>query len=296
MKQIRFDISDLQAMVAVVECGGFRAAASAINLSQPALSRRIDKLEEALQVKLFERTTRRVALTVVGREFFAKAREILDEVENSLLGISEIAANRGGEVRIACVPSVAYHFLPPLVQRFHAEFPNIRISVIDEGANEVLNCVLRSEVDFGLNFIGDQQPELDFEPLLKERFVLACRHDHALAGRRSVKWRELDKYPFIAVARSSGNRLLLDQALAAAQLRPAATFEVRHVATSLAWVAAGLGIAAVPDLALPVGDGSPLVGIPLVEPKVQRTLGIIRKKGRSWTPAVQHFYDMVRQR
>ena len=286
MKQLRFDIGDLQAMVAVVERGGFRAAASAINLSQPALSRRIDKLEAALNVKLFERTTRRVSLTVVGREFYAKAQEILSNVENSLLSISDIAASAGGEVSIACVPSVAYHYLPPVIRQFHLANPSIRIKVIDEGANEVLNTVLRGEVDFGLNF----------EPVMSERFVLACRDDHPLAQRRSVKWRELDDYPYIAVARSSGNRLLLDQALAAAELRPSAVFEVRHVATSLAWVQAGLGIAAVPHLAMPSHEQSSLRVIALVEPKVERTLGLICKKGRNLSSSAQALYSALKNK
>jgi DNA-binding transcriptional LysR family regulator len=91
MNQLRFDLNDLQAMVAVVEQGGFRAAAATLNLSQPALSRRISKLEEALNVKLFERSTRRVALTLMGREFFTKAVEILDGVERSLHKISDIS-------------------------------------------------------------------------------------------------------------------------------------------------------------------------------------------------------------
>ena len=296
MKQLRFDIGDLQAMVAVVERGGFRAAASAINLSQPALSRRIDKLEAALNVKLFERTTRRVSLTVVGREFYAKAQEILSNVENSLLSISDIAASAGGEVSIACVPSVAYHYLPPVIRQFHLANPSIRIKVIDEGANEVLNTVLRGEVDFGLNFIGAQQAEIDFEPVMSERFVLACRDDHPLAQRRSVKWRELDDYPYIAVARSSGNRLLLDQALAAAELRPSAVFEVRHVATSLAWVQAGLGIAAVPHLAMPSHEQSSLRVIALVEPKVERTLGLICKKGRNLSSSAQALYSALKNK
>jgi len=296
MKQLRFDIGDLQAMVAVVERGGFRAAATAINLSQPALSRRIDKLEDALSVRLFERTTRRVTLTVVGREFYAKAQEILASVENSLLSISDIAGRSGGEVSIACVPSVAYHYLPPVIAQFNAAYPNIHVKIIDEGANDVLHCVQRGEADFGVNFIGAQESDIDFDAVMSERFVLACRQDHPLAQRKSVKWREIDQYPYVGVARSSGNRLVLDQALAATEVRPSAAFEVRHVATSLAWVAAGLGVAAVPHLAMPTDSYSMLKAVPLVEPKVERTLGLLRKKGRKLSSSAQYLYDALKNK
>src|SRR5947209_19356234 len=102
---MNFDLGDLRAFIAVAELASFRAAAEAIHLSQPALSRRIEKLEDALGVRLFDRDTRNVALTAVGRNFSYKARSMLDELDNTLLSIREVAASRLGEVTIACVPS-----------------------------------------------------------------------------------------------------------------------------------------------------------------------------------------------
>ncbi|NUA26581.1 LysR family transcriptional regulator [Cupriavidus basilensis] len=295
MQPIRFDLGDLQAMVAVVEQGGFRAAAEALSLSQPALSRRIDKLEQALNVRLFERTTRRVTLTVVGREFVGKARALLAEVESSLMGIGDAAATRSGEVTVACVPSAAHYFLPAVIARFHAQFPNVRVKMVDEGANVVLHSVASGEADFGLNFIGTQEADLLFEPLLRDPFVLACRHDHPLARRRSVKWAELGAHTLVALAKSSGNRLMLDLALAELPLRPAAFYEVRHVSSVLALVEAGLGVAAVPRLALPGGERATLVAVPLRDPAVSRTLGILRRRGRTLPAHAQALYDMVGQ-
>ena len=104
---INFDLTDLQAFRAVVELGNFRKAAEAISISQPALSRRIDKLESALGVPLFERTTRSVTLTTVGRVFARSAEQLLDDLDVALLGIRDISSSRLGHVTIACVPSVA---------------------------------------------------------------------------------------------------------------------------------------------------------------------------------------------
>ncbi|MDY7579761.1 LysR family transcriptional regulator [Herbaspirillum sp. RTI4] len=293
MSPLRFDLGDLQAMVAVVEQGGFRAAASAINLSQPALSRRIEKLENALNVKLFERTTRRVELTLVGREFFVKAIEILDGVESSLLSIGEISRTRFGQVSVACVPSVAHHFLPPVLQRFHTAYPNIRIRIIDEGAHEVLNHVARGDSDFGLNFIGEQELGIDFEPILRERFVLTCRTDHPLAKRRSVTWNDIRPYPYMTVAKSSGNRRVLDIAMEQGDIRPASFIEVRHVATLLEMVKAGLGVAVVPGLAVP--PDATLASIPLRDPEIARTLGVIRRSGRVFSPGAQQLYELIKE-
>ncbi|GAC1424380.1 MAG: LysR family transcriptional regulator [Burkholderiaceae bacterium] len=295
MYQLRFDLSDLQAMVAVVEQGGFRAAALALNISQPALSRRIGKLEDALNVKLFERTTRRVALTLVGREFFTKAVEILDGVETSLHNISDISYTHFGQITVACVPSIAHNFLAPILQRFNARFPLIRIRIVDEGAHEVLNNVARGDADFGINFLGAREQGIDFEPIMQESFVMACLPDHPLARRRAVSWQDIGKYPYMTVAKSSGNRMMLDMAMAPSEKQPASFIEVRHVSTLLEMVKAGLGIAVVPQLAMPSDHSSVLRAIPLKEPAITRTLGIIRRSGRVFSPAAQNLYEMLKE-
>lgn len=294
MNRLRFDLDDLQAMVAVVEQGGFRAAALALNLSQPALSRRVSKLEEALGVQLFERTTRRVALTLVGREFYGRAVEILQGVEASLHNIGDLSLSLG-EVTIASVPSVAHNFLPPIMQRFHLRFPRIRLRIVDEGANAVLNTVARGDADFGVNFLGADEPGIDFEPILHERFVMACRFDHPLANRRAVSWDDIGKHPYMTVAKSSGNRMVLDRARAPGDKQLASMVEVRHVSTLLEMVKAGLGIAVVPQLAMPTDSASALRSVPMKGEGITRSLGVIRRAGRVLSPAAQNFYDLVKE-
>jgi DNA-binding transcriptional LysR family regulator len=290
---INFDLADLRAFVALAELESFRAAAEALHLSQPALSRRIGKLEDALGVRLFDRTTRSVNLTAVGRDFSRKARELLDELENTLLGIRDVAAKRTGEVTVACVPSAVYYFLPGVMKQYHERYPKIRVRVVDEDANAVLSTVIRGEADFGLNFIGTQEPEIEFEPVLKEPFVAACRRDHPLARKRRTTWAELNEHEYMTVAKSSGNRLLIDLALTDIPARPRWFYEVRHVSTLVALVEAGLGVAAVPRLAMPLTDHPTLVSVPLVDPAITRTVGLIRRRGRSLSPAAQQLYDLL---
>ena len=180
----KFDLADIQAFAAVAELHSFRAAAEAIHLSQPAFSRRIDKLEEALGVRLLDRTTRRVTLTAVGRDFARETRVWLDDLDGMLMGLGDVAARRMGEVTIACVPSAVYYFLPQVVKRYHERFPKIRVKVHDASANEVLVAVAQGDADFGLNFIGSQEAEIEFKPVLAERFVAACRRDLCWPGAR----------------------------------------------------------------------------------------------------------------
>jgi DNA-binding transcriptional LysR family regulator len=288
---MQFDLNDLQAFRAVAELGNFRRAAEAVHISQPAFSRRIDKLEAALGVKLLERTTRRVSLTAVGRDFAPKVQQLLDDLDGSLLALRGVAATRMGEVTVACVPSTVYYVVSQVVQRFRQTYPRVRVKVFDASANSVLQAVARAEADFGLNFLGAEEPGIEFRALLEERFVAACRRDHPLARRRRVAWADLVGHDFISVAQNSGNRLLIDQALAGLPVRPAIVCEAQHVTALLGLVEAGLGVAAVPAMAMPQHNHPVLVSVPLDGPVVTRRMGLIRRVGRSLAPAAQALYD-----
>jgi DNA-binding transcriptional LysR family regulator len=290
---LNFDLNDLLAFRAVAELQNFRKAAESINLSQPAFSRRIEKLEDALGVRLLDRTTRSVTLTAVGRDFTRKVNDLLDDLDATLLGIRGVSATRMGEVSIACVPSAVYYFLSQVIRRYHEVYPKIRVRVLDANANEVLEAVSRGQADFGLNFIGSQEPDIDFQPLLDERFVAACRRDHPLAGARSVTWGDLTRYDFISISQSSGNRVLLDQALASLRERPRSIYEAQHVTTALGLVEAGLGVAVVPAMAMPAADHPLLVSVELTDPVVRRTMGVIRRRGRSLSPAAQQLHAFL---
>ncbi len=292
---MNFDINDLLAFRAVAELGNFRKAAESVHISQPAFSRRIDKLEQALGTKLLERTTRKVNLTAVGRDFDRQLRDILDALDTTLLGIRGVAATRMGEVTVACVPSVVNYFLSGVVGVFHERFPKIRVKIIDDSSNKVLLAVSQGEADFGLNFIGSQENDVEFVPLLEEKFVAACRRDHPLAQRKEVRWTELAEYDYITVCKASGNRLLLDQALVGVSPLPRSLYETQHGTTLIGLVEAGLGVGAVPAMAMPQDNHPLLVSVPLVEPVVTRKMGLIRRRASVLSPAAQQLYDLFHE-
>ncbi|MBQ0821391.1 LysR family transcriptional regulator [Microvirga sp. HBU67558] len=290
---INFEALDLRAFVAVVDLEGFHRAAEALNLSQPALSRRIQRLEAAVGAALLERTTRRVALTNVGREFLPLVRRMLDEFDSSLFAMREIGQQRGGQITLACVPTAAYYFLPGVIARFKEQYPNIRFRILDLSANEGLESVARGEVEFGINLLGGSDPELSFEPLLEDPFVLACRRDHPLAARQTLTWSDLEGQPLVAVSRSSGNRILLDAALVRAGVRLSWSYEVTHLSTSLGLVEAGLGISVLPRLATPQAEHPIIVTRAIGDPEVSRTIGVVRRRGARLAPAAERFLEML---
>ena len=158
-----------------------------------------------------------------------------------MLGIRELADRATGEVTIGAVPTATYYFLPRVIEDFNAQYPRIRIRILDLSANDVLEAVKRGQAEFGINLLGAQEPDLDFEPLLRDPFLFVCRKDHPLARLEQVRWADIAPYRFITVGRLSGNRIILDAALAGLQVRPRWFYEVQHLSTSLGLVEAGLG-------------------------------------------------------
>jgi DNA-binding transcriptional LysR family regulator len=128
---------------------------------------------------------------------------------------------------------------------------------------------------------------------MQDLFVIACPKGHPLARREKVKWSELGTYDYISLAQGSGNRLLIDQALSTSSSRPRWFCEVHHVPALVSLVEAGAGLGVVPRLAMPP-DGHPtLASVPLYEPQVARTLGLIKRRGRALSAAAQLFYDLL---
>ena len=262
---MKHELSSMKAFVILAESSSFNNAAKLLNITQPALTRRIKKMEEDLHIQLFERTTRKVTLTKAGKRLLPEARELIKKFDETLFNIRD----------------------------FNDLYPNIKVRILEQGTNNCMESVLCNESDFGINMNNVTNSSIDFTPLVNEPFVLACRRDHPLAKKQLVEWQELVGYKMIGVRSSSGNRLLIEQQLADKPWKLDWFYEVRHLSTSLGLVEAGLGISALPGLAMPHAPYSSIIGIPLVEPVIRRTLGIIRRKDAVLSPAAERFFALL---
>jgi DNA-binding transcriptional LysR family regulator len=284
-------LADLRAFITAAELHSFAAAAKALHLSLPAFSRRISNLEARLGARLFDRTTRSMELTLLGRRFLRQIAPVVEDLDRSVLGLRDAAQLEAGDVTIGCVFSAVHHFLPAVIDAYRERHPKVLVRIIEDGADGVFASVKHGEADFGINYIGMQEPDVDFTPLLKDPYVLACRADHALAARRSVRWDELAAWDQVRVSQASRNRVFIDQALAELAAQPRPVCEVRHVSTLIGLVEAGLGVAIVPLLTVPRRPAS-VVGIPL-DPPVTRTIGLIQRAGRTLSPAADAFAKLL---
>jgi DNA-binding transcriptional LysR family regulator len=290
---MKLDTLGVEAFIAIADQGRFQKAARQLHITQTALTRRLQNFEELLGVKLVERTTRSVALTHIGRAFLPQARRLLTDLTAALVEIRETGKAQRGDVSIACVPTVGIQYLPRIIQAYSARHPSNRIKILDHASSGVVDAVLRRESEFGINIAGPHHPELESTPLLEDRFVLICRDDHALARRRRLTWRQLEPHPLIFVGAESGNRPLLDAALAAQRPRLRSHYEVQRSSTALGLVAAGVAAAIVPSLAIQKGAYPSIRLVPLTEPVVSRTLVLVTRRGAHLSPAAQALFDLI---
>jgi DNA-binding transcriptional LysR family regulator len=290
--RINCEMLDLQAFLAVVDAGSFHRAAGLLNMSQPSVSRRIKALEGALGVVLLERTTRRVKPTTIGRALDPMLRRLVCEFENCVFSLGDFGVRHPGELTVASIATAASCFLPRVLKKFTAVHPDIRFRIVDLSAEEGLECVARGEAEFGINFLGASRPDLKFTPLIDDNFVVACRADHAFASRKSINWSDLSGQSLI-ISQRSGNRALIDQALARSNLRLNWSFEVVHLSTSFGLVEAGVGISIVPRLARPLTENRSIAVVPVCDPVVHRTVGIVERRTGQFSRAATAFRQML---
>jgi DNA-binding transcriptional LysR family regulator len=292
---MKVDTLGIQAFIAIAEQGGFGKAAATLHITQTALTRRVQNLESQLGVKLFERTTRSVALTSIGQDFLPQARRLLSDLGAMLAEIRETGKTLRGDVSIACVPTAGIQYLPRIIQEYSARYPQNRIKILDHSSAGVAGAVLRREAEFGINIGGPLHADLSSVPLLEDRYVLICRNDHPFARKGKLTWKQLSSQPLIFAGESSSNRPLLDAALGESGHALRAFYEVQRSSTAVGLVAAGVAAAIVPSLSIQQGAYPRIKVVPLVDPVVSRTLVLVSRKTAQLSPAAQALYELIRK-
>jgi len=282
-------LDDVRAFLVISQIESFSKAADRLAVSQSALSRRIRKIEDHLGARLFERSTRHVALTAVGREFVPLAQRMVGEFERSLGQIGDVIQKRRGVVTIASLMTVAHGLLPLVARRFSNAHPNVRVRLLDATGAEIVEHVRAGDAEFGIDMEGESDTEIAFDALAVERYVLACRPDHPLAGDGALSWDMVRGHRCIVLGPESGIGRQLRAAVPSIDWQ----FEIQHLSTLLGFLAAGLGVAAVPALALTPMKSADLCWRPLTGPEVKRRIGIVRRRGAVLSPAAESLRSAV---
>lgn len=286
MQSNGLDLDQLRAFVTVAARQSFRAAADELHLSPPALSRRIERLEERVGARLLERTSRSVKLSAVGEAFLDRVRDALEDLDAAVLGVHELSSGHQGRITVAAVPTAASGFVPQALGRWLRDYPQVTLRLLDGSLQDTTLSVLGGQADLGVGFADTQVAGLQYAPLGRDPYVLAVPAGHAWAAQTQVELAELGRVALVGLAAGSGNRQLLDTQLRARGLDLTPRHEAAHLQAVLGLVSAGLGPALVPRLAVHQAPPGVRVLDLLGEP-LSRDMAVFWSASRRLTPLAQ---------
>lgn len=278
-------LQQLKVFVAVARERSFTRAAREFDLTQSAVSRCVRELEDAVELKLFDRTTRQVELTNAGASLERRIGRLLDEIDLTLRDERAAFDGHTGVVTIASNPVLSSGWVAQSLARCAHAFPELTVSVRDQGQSGVLASVEQGEVDFGVVSVAAPLASdlLHAQAIFTTPLHLVMPSTHPLATSERVEWRELNDCVLVTLNADAGVRAALELAISRNQLKRRPFQELGHVAAVSRMVELGLGLGVVPvDAHWPSPEAS-LVTRPLA-PEVVMTTLLVQRRNRSLRP------------
>lgn len=293
------NLEQLEAVVAVVDYGSYAAAADVLRISQPSLTRRIQRCETDLGLALFTRVGRRMQVTDAGRSVLGPARRMLQEA-NGLRALADAQqALTAGTLRIGALPSLVATHVPELVARFHAAHPDVRIEVTGAvDSAELLDAVDLGRIDLGVADVATAGPGVEVRLLEEQRFAIV------LPGLRNVAEREAEHTPptitgdelathtLVTLPRGTSMRAVTDEAYARFGVQPPRVIVTTQRDALTRFATAGVGLTVVPERLADwaAANGARVRRFPA---PVTRSIGLLVRHDSVRTPAVSAFLRLA---
>jgi len=274
------EMHQLRYVVSVARTGNFSRAAEQCHVSQPSLSQQIQKLEEELGERLFDRLKRHVKLTAVGEKFVHRAARILEEVETASREARDVQGLIHGTVAVGVLPTIAPYLLPRVIAAFATKHPGLEVIVQEETTAQLLKLARACEIDFALVSLPIHDNHFVKETLFSEELLLAVPPGHRLAKRRRVSANDLESERFILMKEG---HCLGDQVLGFCNRRdfqPQVSLRSTQIETIKALVQSGLGISLIPAMAIENIKSASPVYRSLGHPRPMREICVVWPQSR----------------
>lgn len=287
------EVHQLRYFCAVARHGTFTRASEVEHVAQPSLSQQILKLEAELGARLFDRLPRSAKLTVFGKAFLPKAERILRELEEAKTELQEMTGNEKGDVVVGIIPTIAAYLLPKLLKGFSARHPLITIKIIEDITPTLLQRLHNGAIDLAIAALPIAESDLDTEELFEEKFYAVLPKAHRRASSKSISLTELNREPFLLLKEGHCFRDSLIAACHKSKVTPSVVFESGQFATILAMVSAGMGVSAVPAMAVQPQAGCTF--IPISGKHSTRKVGIISSRNHYQSRAQRLLMKQMRE-
>jgi DNA-binding transcriptional LysR family regulator len=287
------EMHQLRYVVAVARARNFSRAAEQCHVSQPSLSQQIQKLEEELGERLFDRMKREAKLTAHGEAFLPRALRILEEVDLARREASDARSLLRGRLIVGVLPTIAPYLLPAVLGDFAKRFPGVEIVVEEETTALLLKLANACEIDFAVASRPIQDRRMEVKDLFTEELRLALPPRHPLTRKRTVRLADLEKEPFIVMKEG---HCLGDQVLNFCErrdLKPTISFRSAQLETIQALVHSGVGISLVPEMATRSKRADLLEYRSVLGPKPERKIVAVWPKQRPVSRAANEFLKLI---
>src|SRR4051812_26171114 len=288
------ELHQLRYFVAVAETGNFTRAAERSNVSQPSLSQQILNLEAEVGHKLFHRLGRKAVLTEAGAAFLERARRILFEVENAAKELGD-HPGLGRRITVGAVQTVMPYLMTPFIAGLREAHPNLLVDAQEDFRNNLVRGVVEGDLDLAVVPLPVKDHRIAIEPLLTEPLLLVVGHKHRIASQSEINISELAEETFISLGDSSALAAQIRIFFGDQKLQPRIGFRCAQVATLKLFVAHGLGISILPQLARLPDDREQLTYLRLTGSQPTRELVVIRHLQRYQSRGAEQFLSLLRE-
>ena len=292
------ELRHLRYFLAVAEALNFTKAAAQLRIAQPALSRRVQDLEEEIGVDLLKRGPRGVVLTAEGKLFLEKTRQLLKLADESVEQVRALARGQFGELHIGYSPSPTVEILPPALAAFQKAFPHVNVLLHDASQRELVEGLQNGTLELAITVppAGDQTAGLQFEVLRTYPLCVAMTAVHPFARMKSIPLEKLATEPLVALRRKDYPEFdhFLDRIFASIRAKPRIAVECDSASSLITEVEAGRGIALATRV-LKIVAGKRLLYRPLTGTTEVLSVGIARASKGDVTPAGEKFCEIVRK-
>ena len=274
--QIKIDFRQLNTFLTIANTGSFSRASEKLFIAQPALSRQIRLMEEALNVQVFVRHGRGVVLTPAGELLYQKAQAILQDLERTQASVSAIAGEVTGQVVLGILPTAAYSFSGGIIEEFRQSYPQVSLAVKSAMSGTLQQLVAQHRVDLAITYSYGKQKHLHYTPLMEERFYLIANPASPLSGRDSVSLSEVLDLPLIMPEEKHGLRELMEREAMKLQQKLSLAMEVNAWPLMTDLVRRGLGYTVLSYASVhEMLERDEVIAIPITNPTLFRSLSIV---------------------
>ncbi|MDZ4187671.1 MAG: LysR family transcriptional regulator [Hydrogenophaga sp.] len=295
MSFTRFTLRQIEAFLAVSELHNFSAAADRLGLTAQAVSQLIAELESHLQFRLFDRTTRRVALSSAGRDFLPSAQTLMRHVQGTESVADDVRHRAAGVLRIGAPLVLACTALPEAIKVFQDKRPRVVVRIRDLAVDKLVDSVAAGDVDIAVGPDRATGPEVTSEALFDSAWVLWCSPKHPLAKRKRLRWSDLRSQPLVAAG--------YDHERSVAQMRLSVPEEsrvvpldvVENISTAMGVAAHGRVATLAPAYVGVLASKFGLVMRRVLEPETVRKVCLYKPTLRTLSPAAEGFAEHLSQ-